>query len=86
MLHSFDIDPAKIKKYSPYPLHPTDVAPFQTYIAPTDKEAIKDFENNLDETKVFTDGSCTEGKVGAAAILYVNNTQVASLRYHLGSA
>ena len=86
MLHSFDIDPAKIEKYSPYPLHPTDVAPFQTYIAPTDKEAIKDFENNLDETKVFTDGSCTKGKVGAAAILYVNNTQVASLRYHLGSA
>ena len=86
MLHSFDFDPAKIEKYTPYPLHPTDVTPFQTYIASTDKDAIKDYENNKDETKIFTDGSCTEGKVGAAAILYVNNTQIAKLRYHLGSA
>ena len=86
MLHSFDFDPEKIKKYTPYPLHPTDITPFQTYIAPTDKDTIKDYKDNKDKTKIFTDGSCTEGKVGRVAVLYVNNTQIMKLQYHLGSA
>ena len=60
--------------------------PFYKSIASNDKEAIEDFKKNRDETKIFTDGSCTGGKVGASAVLYVNNTQVTTLYYHLGVA
>ena len=34
---------------------------------------------------IFTDGSCTNGKVGAAASLYVDFNHVATLCYHLGN-
>ena len=34
---------------------------------------------------IFTDGSCTNGKVGAAASLYVDFNHIATLRYHLGN-
>lgn len=33
---------------------------------------------------IFTDGSSTNGKVGAAASRYVDFMHVATLRYHLG--
>jgi len=36
-------------------------------------------------TMIFTDGSSTNGKVGAAASLYINFTHIATLRYHLGN-
>ena len=35
---------------------------------------------------VFTDGSCHDGKVGAAATVFVNHEHVATMRYHLGKA
>ena len=36
--------------------------------------------------KIFTDGSSMNGKVGASAVLYVNDRQIVKLRYHLGAA
>ena len=34
---------------------------------------------------IFTDGLCTNGKVGAAASLYVNFNHIVTLRHHLGN-
>ena len=86
LIHTLKVKPSKIETSIPCAIHPGSTPPFIKSIAPTDKVAIEDFKKNKDETKIFTDGSSTNGKVGALAVLYVNNTQVAALRYHLGAA
>ena len=54
-------------------------------IAANKKEVLEDFRQLRDWTLIFTDGSCTDGLVGAAAVLYINYEYVATLCYHLGS-
>ena len=86
LIHILKIKPSKIETSIPLALHPSSTPLFSKSIAPLDKEAIEDYKKNRDVTKIFMGGSSTNGKVGASAILYVNNTQVASLQYHLGVA
>ena len=86
LIHTLEVKPSKIETSIPFTLHPGCSPPFYKSIASNDKEAIEDFKKNRDETKVFTDGSSTDGKVGASAVLYVNDTKVATLRFHLGAA
>ena len=86
LIHTLEIKPSKIETSIPHALHPGCSPPFYKSIASNDKEAIEEFKKNRDETKIFTDGSSTDGKVGASAVLYVNDTKVATLRYHLGVA
>ena len=86
LIHILKIKPSKIETSIPLALHPSSTPLFSKSIAPLNKEAIEDYKKNRDVTKIFTGGSSTNGKVGASAILYVNNTQVASLQYHLGVA
>jgi len=57
-----------------------------THIAPTKEKEIEEYGKLTNKTKVFTDGSCTNGQVGAAAVLYIDNQQVSALRFHLGPA
>ena len=61
-------------------------SPFKTFISANKKESIVDFTQLSDRTLVFTDGSCTDGLIGASAVLYVDYNHIATLRYHLGSA
>jgi len=57
-----------------------------TCIAPSKEKAIEEYGKLTNKTKVFTDGSCIDRKVGAAAVLYVDDHQISTLRFHLGSA
>ena len=86
LVHTLKVKPSKIEKVTPNALHPGSPPLFIKSIASTDEEAIEDFKKNRDETKIFMDGSSINGKVGASAVLYVNDTKVASLQYHLGAA
>ena len=86
LVHTLKVKPSKIEKVTPNALHPGSPQLFIKSIASTDEEAIEDFKKNRDETKIFTDGSSINRKVGASAVLYVNDTKVASLWYHLGAA
>ena len=86
LVHTLKVKPSKIEKTTPNALHPGSSPLFIKSIASTDEEAIEDFKKNRDQTKIFTDGSSINGKVGASAVMYVNDTKVASLRYHLGAA
>ena len=67
-------------------MHPNDKTPFNIHIAASDKDTIAEYKNNKDATKIFTDGSSNNGKVGASAVLYINDVQITTLRFHLGPA
>ena len=51
-----------------------------------DEESVMDFTQLSDQTLVFTDGSCTNGLIGASAVLYIDYNHIATLRHHLGGA
>ena len=60
--------------------------PFTTII-PESKEASKEADAQaLQHIKIYTDGSAQEGKVGAAAILTKDGTEILKAHYHLGKA
>ena len=86
LIHTLQVMPSKIETSNPCALHPNAVSPFSISIAPNNKAAIEDYKKNTNITKIFTDGSSTNGKVGASAVLYVNDRQIAKLQYHLGAA
>lgn len=52
---------------------------------PSDRESSKrEAENAPEQVQVFTDGSATGGKVGAAAVLIREGNPVRTLHFHLG--
>ncbi|KIN94669.1 hypothetical protein M404DRAFT_83027, partial [Pisolithus tinctorius Marx 270] len=80
------VNPERVETIHPCPIPPNAVPSHTTAIAQNKKDAIKEFEKLKERTMIFTDGSCTEDGVGAAAILYVDYQHIVTLRYHLGSA
>ena len=58
---------------------------FTTHIAATKEESIeKDRETFPNGRTIYTDGSGFKGAIGAAAVVFVNGTKTAELRYQLG--
>ena len=86
LVHGLAIKPCKTKTISPHTVHPTALTPFLTQIAASKEDAISDFAHCQTRTMIFTDGSCRDGKVGAAAALFINHVHVETLRYHLGKS
>ena len=86
LIHTLDLRPLEMETINPHPTKPNAIPPMTTHIASTKEEALEKHRNLTSKTKVYMDGSCTEGKVGAAAVLYTDDRQVSTLRYHLGSA
>ena len=86
LLHGLAVKPAKIETISPHSVHPTALTPFLTQIAASKEDAVLEFAQCHTQTMIFTDGSCHDGKVGAAAALFINHEHVATMRYHLGNA
>lgn len=85
LFHDLGINPKHVEKIHPCLVPPNARPSHATAIAPNKKEAIKDLSKISDRTLIFTDGSCTEGGVGAAAVLYVDYKHITTLRYHLGN-
>ena len=73
LVHTLQIKPSKIETTLPYMSHPNAKTPFTIHIAASDKDAIAEYKRNKDTTKIFTDGSSTNRKVGASAVLYIND-------------
>ena len=86
LIHSLDIRPSELETINPHPTKPNTLPPMLTCILPTKEKAIEEYGKLTSKTKVFTDGSCIDGKVGAAAVLYVDDRQISTLHFHLGSA
>lgn len=86
LLSRYRIDPNRVEKIRPVRRGPTYKPTFRTKIGATKEEATKMAEDNTADLQVYTDGSELDGGVGAAAVLYRRGAEVATLRYHLGSA
>ena len=86
LLHGLKLFPGTIETISPRPTPPYSLTPFTTDIASSKEDASSDFQQCEDGTMIFTDGSCHNGQVGAAACLFVDKEHKATLRYHLGKA
>ena len=85
LIHTLGVHPQHNETILPFAVKPGTSPPFNTFISDNKKESLEDFRQLRHHTLVFTDGSCTDGLIGASAVLYVDYTQVATLRYHPGS-
>jgi len=86
LIHTLGVQPEHTKTVLPHAVKPGTRSLFRTHIADNKEASLEDFRQLRDRTLVFTDGSCTDGLIGASAVLYVDYTHIATLRYHLGSA
>ena len=86
LLHGLAVDPEKTETILPQPVHPTALTPFITQIAASKDDAKVEFAHCGSRTMIFTDGSCHDGKVGAAAALFIDHQHVTTLRHHLGKS
>jgi len=85
LVQNLAVNPRTMETIHPRPDHPNSHTPFTTSIAGSKEEAVVDFHQCNNCTMIFTDGSSTNGKVGAAASLYIDFNHIATLRYHLGN-
>ena len=86
LIHTLDIRPSEMETINPHPTRPSAIPPLVTSITLTKEGALEEHRRITNSTKVYTDGSCTNGQVGAAAVLYVDSQQISVLHYHLGPA
>lgn len=85
ILHASDIKPYTFETIHPVRFSPKWRSPIITQIAESRETAV-DKEKELTTTvKIYSDGSCTDGQVGAAAVLYRNGRRKKTLRYQLGT-
>lgn len=84
LTHDIGVAPDTVETISPCPIPPSALPAYRTSIAADKEEAVAEQQELTDRTQIFTDGSSNNGKVGAAAVLYVDARHVATLRYHLG--
>ena len=86
LIHTLGVYPRLTETILTHVVKQGTSALFNTFISDNKKESLKDFAQLRDRTIVFTDGSCTDGLIGASAVLYIDYNHVATLCYHLGSA
>ncbi|PPQ78944.1 hypothetical protein CVT25_002395, partial [Psilocybe cyanescens] len=86
LLQTFNYDPTKTEQIQPRRNNQEDHPDYATHIANTPDAAIKDEKNDKALTRIYTDGSSTDGMVGASAVLYDagRDRPRQTLRYQLG--
>ena len=87
LLRSARLDPKQIEVISPVRKSPGFSPPFDILIPPSKDDALTFAK--LTETeipvRIYSDGSGFEGGIGAAALLYLKDRLVQTLRYYLGT-
>jgi len=86
LIHTLGVHLERNETILLHAIKPGTRPPFKTYNVENKEMSLEDFRQLRDRTLIFTDGSCTDGLIGASAVLYVDYTHVATLHYHLGSA
>ena len=93
ILHAYDIKPTEIEKVNSYRkiAHPTWNSPISTSIPKDKTKAAERVKKCRNKFRIFTDGSMTDGGVGAAAVLERKSARTRkyevykSIIFHLGS-
>ena len=74
----------EIEIIHPTRLHPSWTTPFNTLIHQDEEAAIAHNKVNTASVQIYADRSSIDGGVGAAVVLYINNTIQQSLQHYLG--
>jgi ribonuclease HI len=85
LLHTYNINPKRLETISA--IRDTNRYRLQAkvYITSSKERAIETEHRDTSDIKIFTDGSATNGKVGAATIIYRNGRKVKTIWKHLGT-
>ncbi|KAJ3511459.1 hypothetical protein NMY22_g15642 [Coprinellus aureogranulatus] len=86
MARRYDIPPDRIERIGSYSRAPTYTPAFNSHIDKSREDSIEGEKADRARIRIYTDGSAIEEKVGAAAILYINDEQEPqkTLHFHLG--
>ena len=88
LIRHAQVNPRDVEVINPVRRSPSYSPSFSTVI-PSTKDAALAFANLTNFTvpvRVYSDGSGYEGGIGAAALLYINDRLVRSLRFYLGTS
>ena len=83
IIHTYDLKPSQMEKIEAVVLGPKWLPAYKTHIASNKEQAMEEVETNEVDAMVFTDGSCKDGHVGAAAVLYRGGTKKQVVKLHI---
>ena len=78
------LNPNTIEKIHPAWCWPNELPPHSSSIAQTKENSIREHNKCLQGTRIYTDSSSLNNKIGAVAILHHPNGNTRTLHYHLG--
>jgi ribonuclease HI len=84
LIHAYDISSDQIETLIPGCTDPSKPLPHSLHIAPDRTTATNEHDNTQDHIHIYSDGSGTNSKAGAAAILIRPGAPTKTLCYHLG--
>jgi ribonuclease HI len=84
IMHAYSLNPERMEKIQTVVSGPKWDPAFNTWIPQSKEQAIDEVKTERAEIVVFSDGSCIDGGVGAAAVLYKNGKEKRSAMLYLG--
>ena len=84
LTHTYLLNPNTIEKIHPAWRRPNELPPHSSSIVQTKENSIQEHNKCLQGTRIYTDGSGLNNKIGAAVILHHPNGNTRTLHYHLG--
>ena len=85
IIHVYDLKPHQMERIDAVVLGHKWQPAYTTCITSNKEQAINEVETNDADVKVFTDGSCRDGHVGAAAVLYRGGTEKQVVKLYMGT-
>jgi ribonuclease HI len=84
IMHAYSLNPERMEKIQTVVFGPKWQPAFRTRIPQSKEQAADEVKTEGAQVVIFSDGSCIDGGVGAAAILYKNGKEQKSVRLYLG--
>jgi hypothetical protein len=84
IMHAYSLNPERMEKIQTVVFGPKWQPAFNTRIPQSKEQAADEAKTERAQVVIFSDGSCIDGGVGAAAVLYKNGKEQKSARLYLG--